>query len=54
MKAGIKCCKLPLKAQEKDKEKIQEATTRLANVKWNSVDAAVVAVLLELDGLIFT
>lgn len=43
-------CKFPLKASEEDNEGKREVTARLANAKEISVDAAVAAVLTELDG----
>lgn len=40
MKEGSDCCKLRLKASDKDKEVIQEVITSLAPAKGISMDAA--------------
>lgn len=46
------CCKLPLKASEKDVEEIRGATASLTVAKETSADAAITAVFfLELSGI---
>lgn len=44
------CCRLPLKAPEKDVEEIKGATASLTAAKEASVDAAITTVFLELSG----
>lgn len=49
--SGSNCCKPPLDTTEEDTEDKQEATASLDTAKEISVDAAVAAVLPELDGI---
>lgn len=50
-KASRSCCNLPLQTTEEDKEKPEEVTVNLIGAKAFSVDAAVVAVLSQLNGI---
>lgn len=50
-KPGSNCYQLPLKAPKQDREEKQEVTTSLAAAREISADAAVAAVLAELDGI---
>lgn len=50
VKPGCNCCRLPLKALEKDNGDKQDAAMSVGAAKGNRTDAAAAAVLSKVDG----